>query len=287
MTPSLPRSPGVTRAVRAVLAVLAVLGVPLGLPLGAGCVHGPAHPEVRALTDADVALRLAQQAERRRAVEGVAKASLPGLGGAVLNATVDLAAQAPARLSVAVRSFFEAPQQIFVADGDTVTLYDATTGTPRFSRGPARADTLARVLGVALAPDDAVALILGRPPVLPREQLAAPRVRLVDVDDNRGTFRAAIERVGRGRLVVTARASDNALVALEVMHGDGRPLLRATCSDFVDVDGVAFAQRIEIARADGEAGLVLSMTTATWNPPALPDTAFVLDVPPGMPVEPL
>jgi hypothetical protein len=278
-------APRLPRLVVAGVIAVAVAG-PFA-PLGAGCVHVPAHPEVRALTDADVALRLTQQAERRRAVDGVAKASLPGLGGAVLNATVDLAAEAPARLSVAVRSFFEAPQQIFVADGDTVTLYDATSGTPRFSRGPARADTLARVLGVALAPDDAVALILGRAPVLAREQLAAPRVRLVDVDDDQGTYRAAIERVGRGRLVVTARARDDAIVALEMMHGDGRPLLQATCSDFVVVGGVAFAQRIEIARADGEAGLVLSMTTATWNPPALPDTAFVLEVPPGLPVEPL
>jgi hypothetical protein len=256
------------------------------------CVHIQRFPEVRALTHADVDARLRASAARRHAVDGVAKASLPGLSGAVLNATVDVAAAAPDRLSVAVRSFFEVPQQILVATADGVTLYDATSGAPRFLRGPASDRSLARVLGVPLAPDDAVALILGRAPLDVVAGHPPPRVRLVAVDEDAGTYTARIERAGRGALLVTARVSDDALVAAEVWRGDGRPLVRARCGDFVVEGGVAFARRIELSLVDADDGqipaeVVLSMARATWNPPALPDTAFVLDVPEGMSVEPL
>ena len=256
------------------------------------CVHVPRFPEVRALTHADVTSRLRASAERRRSVDGVAKAALPGLSGAVLNATVDVAAAAPDRLSVAVRSFFEAPQQILVANADGVTLYDATSGAPHFFRGPASERTLARVLGVPLLPDDAVALILGRAPLDVVDGRPTPRVRLVAVDDVAGTYTARIERAGRGALLVTARVTDDAIVAVEVWRGDGRPLVRASCSDFVVQDGTAFARRIELSLVDDASGpgpqsVVLSMSKATWNPPALPETAFVLDVPPGLPLEPL
>jgi hypothetical protein len=260
--------------------------------IGAACVHVPRFPEVRALGSADVEARLRAAALRRVAVDGVAKAALPGLGGAVVNATVDVAAAAPDRLSVAVRSFFEVPQQILVANGDVVTLYDATTGAPRFFAGPASDRTLARVLGVPLSPDDAVALILGRAPLDTRDGRPPPRVRLVAVDDDEGTYTARIERAGRGALLVTARVSDDAIVAVEVWRGDGRPLVRATCGDFVVHDGVAFARRIVLSLVDdglapGPRGVVLSMTKANWNPAALPDSAFVLDVPPDQPVLPL
>ena len=273
-----------------VVVFLAFLLGPVGGDVA--CVHLPRFPEVRALTHADVDARLRAAAARRRAVDGVAKAALPGLSGAVLNATVDIAAAAPDRLSVAVRSFFEVPQQILVATADGVTLYDATSGAPRFLRGPATDRSLARVLGVPLAPDDAIALVLGRAPLDVVPGRPPPRVRLVAVDEDGGTYTARIERPGRGALLVTARVTDDAIVAAEVWRGDGRPLVRARCADFVAQDGVAFARRIELALVDDDAGIrpaevVLSITKATWNPPALPDSAFVLDVPDGITVQPL
>jgi hypothetical protein len=230
-------------------------------------------------------------AARRLAVEGVARVGLPGVGGAVAHVTVDVAAAAPDRLSVAVRSFFEAPQQIFVASGDVVTLYDATGGAPRFRRGPAGEQTLERVLGVPLAPDDAVALLLGRAPLHDVGGRPPPRLRVVAVDETAGTYTARIERAGRGALLVTARFADDAVVAVEVWRGDGRPLVRARCGDFVDVGGIAFARRIELSLVEppteGPGTVVIALSPVTFNPTSLPDTAFVLNVPPGMPVEPL
>jgi hypothetical protein len=274
-------------AVGAVVVAVVVLGVVVGV----ACVHVPRFPEVHALTHTDVAARLLASAERRHSVVGVARAGLPGVGGAVMNATLDIAAAAPSRLSVAVRSFFEIPQQILVADGDVVTVYDATAGTPRFLRGPASERTLARMLGVPLWPDDAVAVLLGRAPLDVAGARPPPRVRLLGVDDERGTYSARIERAGRGALLVTARVRDDAVVAMEIWRGDGRPLVRATFSDFVDDNGIAFARRVELALVDApaeeHAAIVLSLSAATWNPRSLPDTAFVLDVPPAASVEPL
>jgi hypothetical protein len=263
-----------------------VLGFAFASTGVSGCAHAPRFPALATLTHADVAARLGTAARARRAVEGTARAALPGIGGAVLNATLDLAAAAPARLSVAVRSFFEVPAQVFVADGDVVTLYDASSGAPVFRRGPAHERALGRVLGVPLAPDDAVAVLLGRAPVDADAALPA-RVRLVGVDEDAGTYTASVERAGRGALRVTARVDDDAIVAWEVWRGDGRPLLRARCSDFVDVGGVAFARRIAVEPVDGGPGVVLTMGQATWNPPSLPDTAFVLEPPPGTPIAPL
>jgi hypothetical protein len=272
-----------------VLAVVVLVTLAALLGLGGGCRHvgGPRFPALATLQHADVVARLTAAANRRHALEGTARAALPGVGGAVLNATVDVAAAAPARLAVAVRSFFEVPAQVLVANDGVVTLYDAGSGAPRFLRGPADERSLSRVLGVALAPDDAVAVILGRAPVDPVPGRPPPRVRLVGIDDERGTYTAVVERAGRGALVLTARVDDDAIVAFEVWRGDGRPLLRARCSDFVILDGVAFARRIDVAPVDGGTGLVITMQEATWNPATLPDTAFVLEPPPGTPLAPL
>ncbi|MBM4281090.1 MAG: hypothetical protein FJ137_10135 [Deltaproteobacteria bacterium] len=278
--------------------LLVLVGLALAGPTGtitvAGCAHAPRFPAVHALNDASVATRLQVAAARRHAVDGVAKAGLPGVGGAVASVTVDVIAAAPDRLMVAVRSFFEAPQQIVVAHGDVVTLYDATAGSPQFLRGPADEGTLRRVLGLPLLPDDAVALLLGRAPVDAVADRALPRVRLVAVDDDDGTYTARVERDAadrRGAWVVTARVTDDALVGVVVEGRDGRALVRARCSDFVEVGGAAFARRLELTLVDAPAGgpgvVVLSLPQATWNPASLPEGAFVLEPPPDVVVHPL
>jgi hypothetical protein len=208
--------------------LVVVVAVTLGDGL-LGCVPAAPLPEVEALSDAQARARLLAGGARRERMDAVIKAALPGLQGVVVNATMDVAAVAPAQLSVSVRSFFEVPQQVLVADGATVTVYDATSGSPRFFQGPANALSLRRVLGLPLSPDDAVALVLGRAPLAPeREGWPAPRVRVIAVDVRAQTYTVAIERPGRGALHWTSRLADDALVGLSVFTGDGRPLVSAT-----------------------------------------------------------
>ena len=258
-----------------------------------GCQHAAPLPEASTLTSAGIATRLSTSSAQRQRLDGVIKAALPGLQGAVLSATVDVAAEAPRQLSIAVRSFFEVPTQVFVADADTVTLYDASSGAPRFSRGPATDKSLQRVLGVPLVPDDVVALILGRAPVDAVSGRPAPRVKVLAIDERAGTYTASIERAGRGTLWWTARFADDALVALTAFAGDGRRLVEATCSDHRIVDGVAFAHAVRLRLVpESEGGafadskeVVLTVQQATFNGPPLPPEAFVLEPPPGTPVD--
>ena len=260
-----------------------------------GCAHTAPLPAAETLTTEGITARLTSSAQQRQRLDGVIKAALPGLQGAVLSAIVDVAAEAPRQLSVSVRSFFEVPTQVLVADNDTVTLYDASSGAPRFSRGPATDKSLQRVLGVPLVPDDVVALILGRAPVAVVEGAPAARLKVLGIDEQAGTYTVSIERAGRGTLWWTARFSDDALVALVAFAGDGRRLVEARCSDHVVVAGVAFAHAVRLRLVpDSEGGafaeskeVVLTVQQATFNGPPLPPEAFVLVPPPGTPINPM
>ncbi len=252
----------------------------------AGCPHQPQLPDVSTLTNDEVRARLEHSATRRQTLEGVVKARLPGVEGLVVNATLDVAARAPGDLSVAVRSFFEMPQQVLAAFQGEVVLYDATSGAPRFFRGPASERTLARVLGVPLAPDDVTALLLGRAPLEPRAPWPPPKVHLLSVDEEHGTYTVQIDRPGRGAVIVTARAVDDALVAAEVFRGDGRKLVSCRFDQLSDRQGVAFAQRISLVVKESGQELALEIQDARFNQP-LPDEAFVLVPPSGAVVSPL
>ena len=273
-------------ASRFVVVVLAIVAT-------AGCPHRIDGPDVSTLTDAQVKMRLEQSAARRQTLQGVIKARLPGLEGVVVNATVDVAARVVASgadLNVAVRSFFEVPQQVLVSRNvngvGEVTLYDATSGAPRFYRGPANERTLAKVLGVPVTPDDAVALLLSRPPLDMRPGWPPARVRLVAVDEEKGTYSASIERAGRGAVVVVVDAKNDALVSLEMARGDGRQLVSATFGDVVVDAGVPWAKKVTLTVADTGQQVIFELREATFNA-AIDDDAFVLTPPEGTRIDPL
>jgi len=273
------------------VAVLPALVVVLVFALVAvGCPHRVAGVDVSTLTHESVRARLQQSAAHRSSMQGVIKARLPGLEGVVVNATIDVAGRAPGDLFVAVRSFFEVPQQVLVSrqnDGSgEVTLYDASSGAPHFFRGPATEKTLQRVLGVPLAPDDVVALLLARPPLDERPGWPPPRVRLIGVDEEAGTYTARIERAGRGPLVVTVDARNDTLLQATVARGDGRELVAAVFEAPRVVAGVVFAGRVKLTVIETGQELVLEVQEATWNE-AIADEAFTLAPPDGMKLEPL
>jgi len=251
------------------------------------CVTTAPVPTIEPLADADAIARLKRDAAGRARADTVIKAALPGLEGVVVNATVDVACEAPKKLSVSVRSFFEVPQQVLVADGGVVTLYDATSGAPRFAQGPANDKSLQRVLGLPLAPDDAVALLLGRAPLEPdKPGYLAPRVRVFAMDAVARTYTVAIERVGRGALRWTARIDDDAVVAVSAFTGDGRHLLDATLAEHASHAGVLFARRVTVTTATG-AVVVLTVQQGRYNGEPLAPEAFTLALPPGVAVEKL
>ena len=226
-------------------------------------------------------------AARRERMSGVFKAKLPGLQGVVMSATLDVAVEPDAKLSVAVRSFFEQPQQVLVTDGTIVTLYDATSGEPVFMRGPVSARAVAKVLPVQLLPDEVVALFLARP-------FAQSRGRLVGVDHDKGTYDVWLESTGHAPAQVTVRVKDDVIVRWQHFKRDGRPLLDVTYGDFRAVTSAAgaeaiapFAWTINLVDRTPNQALLFTASDVTFNGPALPDDAFRLEPPAGVNVLPL
>lgn len=239
-------------------------------------------PELESMTNAQATARVLNAAARRERMNGVVKAKLPGLQGVVMSATLDVAVEPAAKLSVAVRSFFEQPQQVLVTDGAIVTLYDATSGAPVFMRGPADARAVAKVLPVQLLPDEVVALFLARP-------FAESRGRLVGVDHDKATYDVWLEAPGHAPCQVTARVSDDAILRWQHFKRDGRPLVDVTYADLRAVGDaiVPFAWTITLVDRTPQQSLSFTASDVTFNGPALPEEAFRLDPPPGVSVLPL
>lgn len=261
---------------------LALAGGVLLVVLLAGCPSRPVFPDIATLTDSQATARVHQAAARRARMVGTVKARLPGVEGVVMNATLDVAVEPRARLSVAVRSFFEQPMQMLVTDGDVVTLFDATQGGPVFRRGAVNQGTVSALLPIPLWPHEVVEVFLARPP---------PRAvgRLVHVDDRRGTYDVWFEPEGDAPFQVTVRATDDAIVRWQHFRKDGRPLLEVEYGDLRDVGEAVlpFAWTLTLVDREPREALVFKATDVIFNGAPLPDEAFRLEPPPGVPVQPL
>lgn len=266
-----------TRPCAAPLVVIGLVAM-----LAGGCPARPALPDLSNLTDREAVARVHQAAARRARMVGTLKARLPGVEGMLMNATLDVAAEPPARLSVAVRSFFEQPMQVLVTDGDVLTLFDATQGTPVFRRGAVDARAVSLLLPVPLWPHEVVEVLLARPP-------PGARGRLVAVDEARGTFDVWLESAGGAPSRLTIRAIDDGVVRWQHFRKDGRPVVDVEYGDLRPVGNAVmpFAWTMKLLDREPAAALILTATDVIFNGPTLGDDAFRLDPPPGTPVLPL
>lgn len=264
--------------------------------MGAACpTRVSTLPELDSLTDAQATARVMRAAARRERMTGVVKAKLPGLQGVVMSATLDVAVEPRAKLSVAVRSFFEQPQQMLVTDGTVVTVYDATSGEPVFFQGPVSPKAVAKIFAVPLMPDDVVALFLARPFAGASTDVNhdgdgnVVRGRLVSVDHTKATYDLWLESPGHAPAQVTARVHDDAIVRWQHFTRDGRPLLDVTYADLRTVGDavVPFAWTFTLVDRTPHEALLFTATDVTFNGERLPPEAFRLDPPPGVSVRPL
>lgn len=251
-----------------------------------GCVPRVPFPDLSTLSDAEATARVHRAAAQRERLVGTVKARLPGLEGVVMNATLDVAAEPPARLSVAVRSFFEQPMQMLVTDGAEVTIFDATQGAPVFRRGSVSAGAVSRILPIPLWPHEVVEVLLARPP-------AQARGRLVGVDEEKGTYDIWFEPLGDAPFQLTVRARDDAILRWQHFRKDGRPLLDVVYGDLRTVET---AERVAVMPAgwtltllDTEPAqtLIFSALDLEQNGPPLPADAFRLEPPANVPLLPL
>lgn len=248
----------------------------------AGCPPRARFPELETLTDGQATARVHQAANRRARMVGTVKARLPGVEGVIMNATLDVALEPRSRLSVAVRSFFEQPMQMLVTDGEVVTLFDASQGSPVFRRGPVNAHAVSLLLPIPLWPHEVVEVFLARPP-----QGATGRV--VAVDEQKGTYDVWFEPAGDAPFQLTVRADDDAVLRWRHFRRDGRPLLEVEYGDLRTVGSAVlpFSWSLTLVEGESRESFVFTASDVLFNGPPLPDDAFRLDPPPGVPLLPL
>lgn len=127
----------------------------------AGCPHrGPEFGPTGELTDAKQLLAvLAKQDARFVTLSGDAKLKVdsPQASGTV---NQFLAVTRPAGLHIETFNFFGKPLSVLVSDGDRFEFYDADKNV--FYEGPATPEVISRFIPLQLAPEEAVALMLGQ-----------------------------------------------------------------------------------------------------------------------------
>lgn len=230
----------VVRRAVAPLALLLLVGV-----LG-GCPR-PTLPEVERLTSPEVArLRLEKEGARRERLSGHVKARLDGIQGLFANADLDVLIERPAKLHIAVRSFFEQPLLVLATDGVFLSGYDASSGSVVFLEDAVDGRTFERLVGLTIWPQDLVAVFLGVPPA------AGAEARQLAIDERARTYQVGLVEPQGFVSVVTSRLEDDAMVRWQRYDREGQLLFDARYSDFEVRGGVPFAHnlRLELPGSD-------------------------------------
>jgi len=265
-------------------ALLLVLVVGSALFACSGCPDRTGSGDGTTLSRDGLVDRLLAERARRERMDGTIVARASGLRGFFTNAELDVAAERPRRLHLSARSFFGQPLFTVVSDGEELTLYDIREGQAVYARGPANADAIERLLGVPLAPDDILDLLLGAAPGVPS---AASRVVVRD------GARHVVSGVRDDGLAISiaARVTDDAIE--RVVLGTAPSALVVTLTDHVGREGGLMPSVVDIEWTRGAASgdetlrLRLEVKEARLNGPALGDGAFTLSIPDGVTVEPL
>lgn len=208
-----------------------------------GCV-GPAPPPDTGVPLAADDVRparlvssLAERVRARQSLRGVVRVAVDA-EDVSLRTTQRIAALRPSRLRVEVMGLFGQVAAVLTTDGHTYQFAEAGAGT--IERGIVTPDLLWQIARVDLAPEEAVGLLLGAPSTAADRVTAAARqmedgeIR-VRLDDARGRARERLAFDPAGRLV-----------GVEAWDERGSAAYEARFADFRDVDGSAFADRVDL-----------------------------------------
>lgn len=265
---------------RALPLLLALLVGPLS-----GCPR-PTLPEVERLTSPEVArLRLEKEGARRERMSGHVKARMDGLQGLFASADLDVLIERPAKLHIAVRSFFEQPMLVLATDGVFLSGYDATSGALVFLHDTVDGRTFERLVGIAIWPQDLVSLFLGVPPA------AGAEARQLAIDERARTYQVGLVEPQGFVSVVTARLEDDAMVRWQRYDREGRLLFDARYRDIEVHEGVPFAHELRLELPGSEEasprGIRFEARDIEVNGEPFDPAAFRIPVPPGVTPRPL
>jgi len=176
------------------------LAAALAAALG-GCLPRRPPPDLSA-DPAELLAEVRAAQQRVRTVQGRARTGVdaPGGGGGLEQW---LAAEKPGRVRVESWDFFGNVSAVLAVDGGALTLWDAREKT--FYRGPATPENLARLVPVAVSPEDLAVLLGGSAPLLDGEPVSAePGDGVMRLVLQAGPLTQRLE-IGPGAVVLSAR----------------------------------------------------------------------------------
>lgn len=250
-----------------------------------GCPR-PTLPEVERLTSPEVArVRLEREGARRERLSGHVKARMDGIQGLFASADLDVLIERPAKLHIAVRSFFEQPMLVLATDGVFLSGYDATGGAPVFLKDVVDGRTFERLVGIEIWPQDLVALFVGVPPA------AGADARQLAIDEKARTYQVGLVEPQGVVSVVTARLEDDAMVRWQRYDEGGALVFDARYSDFEVREGVPFAHKLRLelpgSRDEAPRAVRFEAKDVELNGAPFDPAAFRIAPPPGVTPRPL
>ena len=186
-----------------------------------------------------------------------------------------VAVQSPNKLRIDLLSPFEQPLVTLTSDGVVLSIYDLEQ--TRFSRGAASNANLARLLPIKLAPDSLAGLLRGTIPIIKHTSAT------VSWDGENGWYQLDLEGTDRRQRIHVEPKAWRITQARE-WAGDAE-VYAARLGDYSGVGDTALPRRMRLtAPKDIQVDAVVEDHQVNVD---LPDEAFVLDPPQGIPVEPL
>ncbi len=238
-----------------------ICGTAIGLStLFNACAHRPipALPSAEMHDASKLWAALEARAQTRHEISGSGKAKLQAPGRDHLSVAVNIAARRPADLRFEALSFFGDPAALLITARGHFVLYDIRK--PMYYDGRATAENLARLLPVAIDPEELVDLLLETAPPLAD---ALP---------------TSVEEAG-----------DDFVLRLSTANGVEEKIRVAADLRLRAVERLAWQASFDdstLRITGGGASMELSLSSETLDPqPPLPESAFAVGAPPGVPVE--
>ena len=180
------------------------------------------------------------------------------------------------RLRIDVLSPFGHPLTTLVSDGSRLMIYAAEK--KRFLIGASTPEILARLLPIRLSPEELGGLLRGMMPLIPHTKSR------VGWNEEAGRYRLELDGERR-RQRVEFEPEHLRVTSLETYEGDAL-IYRARFGDYTGEGDAIIPKRILFEVPSDKLRVDMTVVEHRINP-ALPDAAFHLEPPRGIPVEPL
>jgi hypothetical protein len=253
-------------------AKLALAIVALALLRGASCTT-IARP-YPAPKPAELVAAVQARAQRVRSLRAETRMSHRSAAGKI-KATVKLMAERGGRLRCDAVSPFDTPLVTLVVSGPRFALVDAQKN--RHFHGPASPCNVARLLQVALAPDEILTILGGSTPLIEHQRAE------VAWDDRTGCELLTLH--GRGvtqSIRLDGRTRSWNLVRSEIRNSAGESLLAIEAAGHHSVGGLAVPRELRVTQAAQRAELDVAFKRLELNI-SLPAVAFELPEASGLP----